>query len=81
MRCEKQAYVADKTCVGKTGMPNVGSRSEHQADTRDDKQAVDGEPELSIGKPSEDAQSKPRAEEGSGHESERVPVQLRQWRG
>src|SRR6266436_2815551 len=49
--------------------------SEDETDAGQDEQRVDDELELSIREPLEDAQSEPRAEQGSRNESERGPVQ------
>jgi hypothetical protein len=52
--------------------PRFGSSKDESDAGRDDQQ-VYSEQKLPIGKPLEDAQSQPRAEQSSGNESERLP--------
>jgi len=52
--------------------PQFGS-SNNESDAGREEQQVYSELKLPIGKPLEDAQSQPRAEQSSGNESERLP--------
>jgi hypothetical protein len=52
--------------------PRFGS-SNDESDAGRDEHQVYSELKLPIGKPLEDAQSQPRAEQSSGNESERLP--------
>jgi len=56
--------------------PRFGSSNDESDAERDERQ-VYSELKLPIGKPLEDAQSQPRAEQSSGNESERLPFVLR----
>jgi len=47
--------------------------SNHESDAGRDEQPVYSELKLPIGKPLEDAQSEPRAEQSGGNESQRLP--------